>query len=136
MKEFFWPVRVYYEDTDSGDVVYHANYLKFMERARTEWMRSLGLEQDHLLEQEGVVFVVRRVEVDFRRPARFNDALVVSLRIVERGRVSLTFQQAVRREADGELLCGGRVQVACLDATLLRPRALPENLLMEYLDAD
>ena len=78
MKEFLWPVRVYYEDTDSGGVVYYANYLKFMERARTEWLRALGFEQDQLIEEEGVIFAVRRAEVDFIAPGRFNDALQVS----------------------------------------------------------
>ncbi|MEJ1469461.1 MAG: YbgC/FadM family acyl-CoA thioesterase, partial [Candidatus Sedimenticola sp. (ex Thyasira tokunagai)] len=77
MMEFIWPVRVYYEDTDSGGVVYYANYLKFMERARTEWLRQLGFEQDELLEKEGILFAVRRVAVDYLRPARFNDELLV-----------------------------------------------------------
>ncbi len=70
---FTFPVRIYYEDTDSGGVVYYANYLKFMERARTEWLRALGFEQDQLLEQEGVIFAVRSVTVDYNAPARFND---------------------------------------------------------------
>ncbi len=105
--EFLWPVRVYYEDTDSGGVVYYANYLKFMERARTEWLRSLGFEQDQLLEKEGVLFAVRRVEVDYRRPARFNDALTVSASIKSRGKASLTFQQEIRSEDDDRLLCAG-----------------------------
>ena len=78
MKEFFWPVRVYWEDTDAGGVVFYANYLKFMERARTEWLRSLGYEQDSLVEREGLLFAVRHVELDFRRPARLDDALRAS----------------------------------------------------------
>ncbi len=96
MMEFIWPVRVYYEDTDSGGVVYYANYLKFMERARTEWLRQLGFEQDELLEKEGILFAVRRVSVDYLRPARFNDELLVSASISKQGRASLTFQQEIR----------------------------------------
>ena len=131
---FLWPVRVYYEDTDSGGVVYYANYLKFMERARTEWLRSLGLEQDELIERESVIFAVRSVEVDYLRPARFNDALTVSVGIAEQGRVSLTFEQDVRRHSDDVLLCRGRVKVACLDCNSFRPRPLPALLAVEFND--
>ncbi len=127
--EFLWPVRVYYEDTDSGGVVYYANYLKFMERARTEWLRSLGFEQDQLLEKEGVLFAVRRVEVDYRRPARFNDALTVSASIKSRGKASLTFQQEIRAEDDDRLLCAGEVKVACIDARRFSPAPIPESIL-------
>jgi len=132
--EFRWPVRVYYEDTDSGGVVYYANYLRFMERARTEWLRSLGFEQDRLARDEGVIFAVTEVDVKFRRPARFNDALTVTARIIERGRVSLRFAQAVYRE--NELLCEGRVQIASLDSARFSPRPLPEALLREIPDVD
>lgn len=130
MTPFRWPMRVYYEDTDSGGVVYYANYLKFMERARTEWLRQLGCEQDELAARDNVIFAVRRAEVDFRRPARFNDALQVSTCIVTRGRASLTFQQAITRDAqDGEVLCSGRIRVACVDVTGFRPRPIPPSLL-------
>ncbi len=131
MKEFLWPVRVYYEDTDSGGVVYYANYLKYMERARTEWLRSLGFEQDRMLQQDGVIFAVSRVEVSYHRPAGFNDALVVSAQIVRKGRVSLTFYQEVRRPSDNALLVSGRIKVACVDAARMRPAPLPENLFKE-----
>jgi acyl-CoA thioester hydrolase len=136
MKEFIWPVRVYYEDTDSGGVVYYANYLKFMERARTEWLRSLGFEQDALLEQQGVLFAVRRVEVDYRQPARFNDALQVSVAIKTRGRASLTFQQDITSVPDGRLLCRGQVKVACLDAAGFRPTPLPDALMTVISDGN
>ena len=119
--EFSWPVRVYYEDTDSGGIVYYANYLKFMERARSEWLRSLGFEQDRLSQQEGIVFAVRRAEVDFRQPARFNDALSVISRIAQRRRTSLTFHQEVVRTSDGVLLVSGDIQVACVDLARFRP---------------
>ncbi|MEJ1296843.1 MAG: tol-pal system-associated acyl-CoA thioesterase [Candidatus Sedimenticola sp. (ex Thyasira tokunagai)] len=128
MMEFIWPVRVYYEDTDSGGVVYYANYLKFMERARTEWLRQLGFEQDELLEKEGILFAVRRVSVDYLRPARFNDELLVSASISKQGRASLTFQQEIRM-ADGQTLCRGEVQVAALDAVRFRPVSLPVTIL-------
>ena len=132
MTDFLWPVRVYYEDTDSGGVVYYANYLKFMERARTEWLRSLGFEQDELATRENVLFAVRRADLEFRRPARFNDALTIRSRIAERGRASLTFEQHVVKESQkGELLCSGRIQVACLEATEFRPRPIPERMLTE-----
>ena len=93
--EFRWPVRVYYEDTDNGGVVYYANYLKFMERARTEWLRSLGLEQDQLIREQGIIFAVTSVQVDYLKPALFNQLLSVSAEIIETGKASLTFKQEV-----------------------------------------
>lgn len=128
-KEFIWPVRVYYEDTDSGGVVYYANYLKFMERARTEWLRHLGFEQDDLLNELGVLFAVRRVEVDYRSPARFNDALEVRTTICDRGRASLTFRQSILRQEDQAQLCQGEVRVACIEAERFRPAPLPPEIL-------
>jgi len=132
--EFRWSVRVYYEDTDSGGVVYYANYLKFMERARTEWLRSLGFEQDRLAREAGIIFAVTEAELKFRRPARFNDALTVTARVIERRRVSLRFAQAVYR--DDELLCEGRVRIASLDSARFSPRPIPEALLREIPDGD
>jgi len=136
MSEFIWPVRVYYEDTDSGGVVYYANYLKFMERARTEWLRELGFEQDELLVRYGIIFAVHRVELEYHRPARFNDALQVSARILHKGRASLTFQQEVRRLGDPRPLCSGQVQIACVDLQKLRPRPIPKSILEEIPDAE
>ncbi|MES9844747.1 MAG: tol-pal system-associated acyl-CoA thioesterase [Candidatus Sedimenticola sp. PURPLELP] len=134
MTEFIWPVRVYYEDTDSGGVVYYANYLKFMERARTEWLRKLGFEQDELIEQHGIIFAVRKVEVDFKSPARFNEALSVSAKITSRGKASLVFQQEIKRETDGQLLCSGEVKIACLDAERFRPTSIPQNIITVIAD--
>jgi acyl-CoA thioester hydrolase len=131
---FTWPVRVYYEDTDAGGVVFYANYLKFMERARTEWLRSLGFEQDLLRERDGVLFAVRRAEVDYVRPARFNDALTVTLDVVHVGGASLDFAQEVRRDGDAAVCCRGRVKVACIHERTLRPSRIPENLLAEIAD--
>ena len=132
--EFSWPVRVYYEDTDSGGVVYYANYLKFMERARTEWLRSLGFEQDRLLRQEGIIFAVRRAAVEFVHPARFNDALLVQSRIKQRRKVSLFFEHDIIKEGDGKLLVSGEVQIACIDATKFRPASIPQHLLSRIPD--
>ena len=129
--EFIWPVRVYYEDTDSGGVVYYANYLKFMERARTEWLRSLGYEQDILLQQEGIIFAVHSLQVDYHQAACFNDMLSISARLDDPGKASMTFIQKVIRDGDNTLLCSGRVKVACLDASTFRPRAIPGKMLTE-----
>lgn len=134
MKEFLWPVRVYYEDTDSGGVVYYANYLKFMERARTEWLRNLGFEQDDLREEEDILFAVHKVAVEYKRPARFNDALLVSAKIKTWGRASLTFQQEVISETSQQMLCEGEIQIACLSASRFRPTPIPEALLAEITD--
>lgn len=125
--EFAWPVRVYYEDTDAGGVVYHANYLKFMERARTEWLRALGFEQDALREEYGIVFAVRRCCLDMRRPARFNDALRVTCRLHSLRRASLEFHQAVER--NGEALATGEVGIACVEVARQAPAAIPSPVL-------
>lgn len=126
MSEFVWPVRVYYEDTDSGGVVYYANYLRFMERARTEYLRYFGFEQDQLIVDEGVIFAVRSIEVDYRRPARFNELLEVSARILQRGGASMTFHQEVRR--NGDVLCSGKVKIASVEASTLRPVPIPQQI--------
>ena len=134
MREFRWPVRVYYEDTDAGGVVYYANYLKFMERARTEWLRDLGFEQDRLVREQGILFAVTEVDLRYLRPARFNDALSVTAQVVERRRASLQFGQTVYRE--DQALCAGRIRIACLDAVNFRPRPLPDRLIEELVDVD
>ncbi len=128
---FHWPVRVYYEDTDAGGVVYHANYLLFMERARTEWLRVLGFEQDVLRREAGVQFSVRRADIDYLRPARFNDLLTVTVALTGVGGASLDLAQEVVREADGVVCCRSAVQVACVDAATLRPARIPKQLLAE-----
>lgn len=133
---FVLPVRVYYEDTDSGGVVYYANYLKFMERARTEWLRSIGFEQDRLLEQDGIIFAVRQVEVGYHQPAHFNDALEVSASLSQKGRASLSFYQEVVRSSNLQLLCKGVIKIACVDIKNMRPTPIPKKLLMEIPDVD
>ncbi len=134
MGDFVWPVRVYYEDTDSGGVVYYANYLKFMERARTEWLRSHCFEQDTLARDQGALFVVRSVNVDYLRPARFNDLLAVHSRVVRAGGASLVFEQEITRAGEAvELLCRGRVKVACIDTETCKPRSIPRRVLAEIV---
>jgi acyl-CoA thioester hydrolase len=96
---FTWPVRVYYEDTDAAGVVYHASYLRFLERARTDWLRSLGFEQDRLMRDEGTVFAVAGLKLDFLRPARFNDRLSTDVALLKLGLASLTLAQSITREA-------------------------------------
>lgn len=128
--KFSWPVRVYYEDTDAGGVVYYANYLRFMERARTERLRQLGVEQQALRESSGILFAVRSAELDFLRPARLDDALRVSAELVECRRASLVFQQNVYQDGDeSRVFCGARVRVACLVACTLRPHPIPDFIL-------
>lgn len=125
---FLWDVRVYYEDTDAGGVVYYANYLHFLERARTEWLRSLGFEQDEMMTTEGVLFAVRALQIDYLKPARFNERLQVSVRMVHRGKASITVAQSVQRHTDALSLCTASVKLACLDVVSLRPRPLPGKL--------
>ncbi|MBO8087213.1 MAG: tol-pal system-associated acyl-CoA thioesterase [Marichromatium sp.] len=130
---FIWPIRVYYEDTDAAGVVFYANYLRFFERARTEWLRELGYEQDELRAREGVLFVVRRVEIDYLAAARFNERLNVHTRLSRIGGASMAFDQELVREADGELCCRGTVKVGCIDAAgeALRPTRIPPRLLAD-----
>ncbi len=126
MEAFCWPVRVYYEDTDAGGVVYYANYLRFMERARTEMLRAGGFEQDRLREEEGILFVVKHVTIDYRSPARFNDSLQVTAGITKWGRTSITFGQQVMR--GDTCLAEAQIVVVCLDAARFRPHAIPPSL--------
>ena len=136
VNRFIWPVRVYYEDTDFAGVVYYANYLKFMERARTEWLRSVGFEQDEMLARDGIIFVVRSVQLGYHQPARFNDALEVSAALSQKSRTSLTFHQEVRRSGGSELFCSGEINVVCVDLKSMRPKPIPKALALEIPDVD
>ncbi|HTY48816.1 MAG TPA: tol-pal system-associated acyl-CoA thioesterase [Steroidobacteraceae bacterium] len=135
MSIFCWPARVYWEDTDGGGVVYYANYLKFLERARTEWLRSLGFSQRELARTAGIVFAVRSVKIDYRRPARLDDELCVTCEPRARGAASLSFAQRILKAAPAaaaaaeDLLAGAEVRIACLDARTFRPQPLPDMLL-------
>lgn len=121
---FTWPVRVYWEDTDAGGIVFYANYLKFFERTRTEWLRGLGIDQGALRAQTGGMFVVTAADIRYHRPARLDDVLAVSAELAPSGRASLTIAQAARLGT--QLLCDGTVHIAWVDAATLRPARLPD----------
>lgn len=125
--EFRFTLRVYWEDTDAGGVVFYANYLKYFERARTEWLRSLGIEQEALRREQGALFIVTDTSVSYRRPARLDDELQVTARLLELRRASLQISQQAWRGA--ELLTQGTIRLAFVDAASFRPQALPSNLL-------
>ena len=125
--EFRFKIRVYWEDTDAGGVVFYANYLKYFERARTEWLRSLGIEQEALRREASVMFIVTDTAISYRRPARLDDALDVTARLLELRKASLQISQEVWRGA--ELLTVGTIRLACVDAARFKPRSLPPILL-------
>ena len=124
---FAWRLRVYWEDTDAGGVVFYANYLKFFERARTEWLRSLGFSQEQLRLDTGVMFVVTDTSVRYRQPARLDEELLISVRVVEQGRASLVIDQQAHR-AD-TLLVDGRIRIGCVDSHTFVPRRIPPFIL-------
>ena len=131
MSEFSWPARVYWEDTDGGAIVYYANYLRFLERARTEWLRAQGHSQLALAREPGILFTVVSVQVDYRAPARLDDELEITCAPVAEGAATLRFAQRIYRTAvarRAELLVEAQVRVACVDAATLRPRRLPQFL--------
>ncbi len=126
MNEFNWPVRVYYEDTDTGGIVYYANYLKYFERARTEWLRHADVAQQLLVEQEGVIFVVKSTQIDYSAPAKLDDMLRICVKIEKLGLASIDFlQQAWHGE---RCLVTGRILVACVSRTSLRPCPIPAQV--------
>lgn len=128
---FTLPVRVYYEDTDAAGVVYYANYLRFCERARTEWLRSMGYDQRTLIETAGIVFVVRSVQADFKSSARLDDALEVVSSVAKPGHASLVFSQKIIRNQ--ELILDSTVCIACVDTRTRRPCAIPPDLRTRFL---
>lgn len=124
--QFVWPVRVYYEDTDSGGVVYYANYLRYFERARTEWLRALGFEQPELAQTHQVVFVVRSITVEYLLPARFNDALNISVELGHVGASQITLTQRAFR--GDQTLVEAQVRLACVSLTDMKPVRMPKPL--------
>jgi len=131
-KPFAWPVRVYYEDTDAQGRVYFANYFKFMERARTEWLRYLGVEQDALLNKERRFFVVVDTQADFLQPANFNDELLVTVELLRVTRASFSLAQKIyRKNAENELLCQGTTRAAFLNADTGKPVKVPPAIFEE-----
>ncbi|MGN6706881.1 MAG: tol-pal system-associated acyl-CoA thioesterase [Rhodanobacter sp.] len=125
---FAWPVRVYWEDTDAGGVVYHAGYLRFMERARSEWMRALGVDQMAYKQATGLAFMVRDMHIDFLRPALLDDELSVTVEVKERRAASILFTQTILK-ADGSCLVRASVRVACVELERMRPAPIPTNLI-------
>jgi acyl-CoA thioester hydrolase len=125
---FCWPVRVYWEDTDAGGVVYHASYLRFLERARTEWLRALGVDQLALKQTSGLAFLVRDMQIDFLRPALLDDELSVTVFVMQRRAASILFTQTVVR-ADGTCLIRANVRVACVDIRHMLPARIPADLM-------
>ena len=132
MSVFAWPARVYWEDTDGGAIVYYANYLRFLERSRTEWLRAQGHSQQQLAREEGILFTVVSIQVDYRAPARLDDELEITCEPRPEGAASLRFAQRVYRKAAGGAaavpLVEAQVRVACVDARTLKPRRLPQFL--------
>ncbi|WP_096697807.1 tol-pal system-associated acyl-CoA thioesterase [Polaromonas sp. AER18D-145] len=128
---FQWPLRVYWEDTDAGGIVFYANYLKFFERSRTEWLRSLGIEQHSLRESTGGMFVVTETSVRYHRPARLDDELIVTASLIEKGRASLIIGQSslLKSERAPVLLCEGTIRIGWVDAASLKPARIPANIL-------
>jgi acyl-CoA thioester hydrolase len=126
---FSFPIRVYWEDTDAGGVVYHASYVRFLERARTEWLRAQGVGQQALRESEDLVLVIREMNLDFHKPAKLDDQLLVSVVMTERRKASLLIEQEISR--GGQALVHATVRVACLVASSFKPRPLPEWLAVE-----
>lgn len=135
---FHWPVRIYYEDTDAAGIVYYANYLKFMERARTEWLRSRGFDHVELSRQHDIIFVVSRLNIHYQQPAYLDDELLVSARVTKTGRASFQMSQSITRVAAGSkhdatptALCSGTIRLACLNTARMKPSAIPNFLLTE-----
>ncbi len=122
-------VRVYYEDTDSGGVVYYANYLKFIERARSEYLRELGFEQDQLIKAQNIIFAVRSLQADYRSPARFNDLLTVKTQLKKVGKASLDFSQKIAISGQNQVLFEAQISIACLQADSFKPCAIPQRIL-------
>lgn len=131
---FHWPVTVYYEDTDAGGVVYHSNYLKYFERARTELLRSIGVSQHTLLE-DNIAFVIRHIDIDFLQGARLDEQLNVATTVHEQKKASLTFCQEIVN-LDGKILCKAMVKVACIDNVKMRPKAMPQSIALELTKSD
>lgn len=132
MSHFDWQVRVYYEDTDGGGVVYHSNYLNFMERARTEWLRHLGFEQTCLRDEHNTIFVVHSMQIVFKKPAKFNDLLTITSQLAEIGRGSFEFLQKIT--INQQILVEAQVKVACVDTISFKPVAIPEQLKAQLIN--
>lgn len=138
LSNFSWPIRVYYEDTDTGGVVFYANYIKFFERARTEWLRAAGIGQQTLTQTHGVMFVVKSTAVDYHAPAKLDDELKLTVVVERLGRASVQFVQEAWRITGDEavLLTTGHVKVGCVDIVSFRPSAIPDEILKRINSAE
>ena len=130
LKEFIWKIRVYYEDTDAGGVVFYANYLRFMERARTEWLRDIGFDHKNLIEKYKLIFAVKNLKINYMKPGYLDDLLTITSKLLNNRGASLVFQQEIINEKD-ELLPQAEVKIACLNSNTLKASPMPEKLLME-----
>ncbi len=130
-REFIWQVTVYYEDTDAAGLVYHANYLRFLERARTEWLRDAGFEQRLLLNEQRIAFAVRNIEIEFLKPARLDDCIDITVAVVKGGHASLVLSQSILR--GDEVLCNAKVRVACINVDGGRPIGIPKDVMAELI---
>lgn len=126
--EFRWPLRVYIEDTDAGGIVYYVNYLKFMERARTEFLRSLGYGREFIFNRD-LMFVVHSINSDYVKPARLDDELFATVRVKAAGKTFLTMEQNIYLQPQLDLLCRGEVKIACVDRSSIRPRRIPKEII-------
>jgi len=126
--EFVWPVRVYYEDTDAAGVVFYANYLNFMERARTEWLRKVGFEQDKLKQEKNLLFAVRNVTIDYLKPAYFNELLSIRSKLIDQRPASLVFNQSIFNDNNVKL-CVAEIKIACLNSINMKPKPIPKTIL-------
>jgi acyl-CoA thioester hydrolase len=133
-KDFSFPIRIYWEDTDAGSIVYYANYLKFFERARSEWLRQLGVEQGELLLREGCMFVVSEIQTKFHSPARIDDLLTVTVKTKKLGHASILLHQSAyihpvdENSQSSQLVCEGNVRLACVQKNTMRPTAIPKSI--------
>ncbi len=130
-QEFTWQLRIYYEDTDASGLVYHGRYVNFFERARTEWLRDLGFEQDVLATKFGILFVVHSMKLDYLKPARFNDQILVHSQLSKIRKVSMLFAQHIYKTSPNILLCKAAIQIACIDSTKLSPVSIPTDILQK-----
>ena len=130
LKEFIWKIRVYYEDTDAGGVVFYANYLRFMERARTEWLRDIGFDHKNLIEKYKLIFAVKNLKINYMKPGYLDDLLTITSKLLNNRGASVVFQQEIINEKD-ELLTQAEVKIACLNSNTLKASPMPEKLLME-----
>ncbi|PWQ94552.1 tol-pal system-associated acyl-CoA thioesterase [Leucothrix arctica] len=136
---FVFPLRVYYEDTDAGGVVYHSNYLNFFERCRTEWLRHLGYEQDELRGSHSVLFVVRNINIDYLKPARFNQQLMITTEVTELGACNIIMHQQVllgRGSGEVEVLAKGSVSLVSVDSEKFKPKRIPDMIRQSLLSTE